>query len=517
MHPVITPHTSTDGVALSVEGLCYRPDDAPDTLYSQFSCSFAAGGLHLVVGPSGCGKSTLLHVLAGLVPHFYTGSYSGEVFWQGVPIQDMLPSKRAEFLAYMMQNPESQFCTFTVEEELAFGLENLCLEPSEITERIREALALVGMQGFERVYLSTLSGGQKQKIALASLLVMRPQVLLMDEPTANLDPESRRQIFDLIVRIKREHALTVIMVEHNISEIIDEVDSIVALNDQGSLVYQGVRTEAPDELLAQLRCSYLASRGFPRLSSMEEPVDLSREKGTSSVLSQHVDPLFCMQDVHFAYVHAQHPQAKIFSGLDLDIYSQEMLAILGRNGAGKTTLLKLLLSMETPQQGTISFDGKPLASYTHAALYERVGMVFQNPEHQFIRDTVLDDMLLSLHKHRMTLEEKKEHVDKLLRIYALERHKAQSPFVLSQGQKRRLSVAQMLLMGQRVLFLDEPTYGQDQHNRIELMERMKELQRSGCTIVFITHDVELALQYADRIVELKDGKIQECGAHVCLS
>ncbi len=209
---------------LEIKDVTYVYDGERLPVWEHLSCSFFEGKIHVISGPSGCGKSSVLNLLNGLIPHMFEGKLEGKVLLYGEDITETLPRYRCDRIGLVMQNPESQFCTFTVEEELAFGMENMGYSEDEIRRRIEEVLSFIGLPGYEEMELDQLSGGQKQKIAIASILVMKPKILLLDEPTANLDPESRTQVFQLIVRISREENMTVIIVEHNISEILGEVD-----------------------------------------------------------------------------------------------------------------------------------------------------------------------------------------------------------------------------------------------------------------------------------------------------
>lgn len=481
---------------------CYEGDSRP--VWEHLSCSFYRGKIHALCGPSGCGKSSVLSLLDGLIPHLYEGMLSGSVFLYGEDITGLLPRERCKRIGYVMQNPESQFCTFTVEEELAFGMENLGISPTEMEERIREALSFVGMEGFEARDLNQLSGGQKQKIAIASVLVMNPDILLLDEPSANLDPQSRKQIFDLITRLSGERQMTVILVEHNIREMLLAVDRILLFDADGTLLAEGERETVLSGNREKLHLTE-AGRDSVAFCHSKLPQE-SRSEGI---------PVLKIQDLSFAYPAAGRKKGKaqesgaLLRRVSFALYPQDFLAILGKNGVGKSTLLRLIFRICTPDSGSVELFGRPVSSYPKNRLYQEIGLVFQNPESQFIKNTVYEDMLFSLKKSALSKEEKKARVLEMLRRFRLEEEKEKSPFVLSQGQKRRLSVAEMLLTNQKILFLDEPTYGQDFENRQELMREMEALRQSGITIVMITHDLELVKAYANRVIELASGTVKK--------
>lgn len=460
-------------------------------VWEHLSCAFFEGKIHAICGPSGCGKSSVLSLIDGLIPCMYEGKLDGGVFLEGEDITETLPRYRCDKIGFVMQNPESQFCTFTVEEELAFGMENIGLSESEMQERIQETLDFVGMSGYEKVELDQLSGGQKQKIAIASVLVMKPGILLLDEPTANLDPKSREQIFGLIVRISRDANMTVIIVEHNIDEIIDEVDWVIGFDRQGRKILDCRREEAGEAF-------WLGKSGN------------SAETAEREITAATEEVVLDMEHLSFAYPVPGKKKEKgrqILNDLSMKVRRQEFLAIVGENGVGKSTLMKLIFKVNRQDAGTIRLFGKDLSSYPTKKLYHLIGLVFQNPENQFITNTVWDEMMFSLKRVKCSQKEKEERVQKMLEQFHLEDDKEKSPFVLSQGQKRRLSVASMLLTNQEILFLDEPTYGQDFENRQELMKDMQELVRKGITIVMITHDLSLVKQYATRVVQMEHGQI----------
>ncbi|MBS5136076.1 MAG: energy-coupling factor ABC transporter ATP-binding protein [Oscillospiraceae bacterium] len=480
-----------DYKVLELQNVTYTYEGEKFPVWELLSCDFYEGKIHAISGPSGSGKSSILYLIDGLIPHMYEGTLEGKVLFRGEDITDVLPRYRCNDIGFVMQNPESQFCTYTVEEELAFGMENLGIPVEEMERRIRETLEFVGMTGYEATNLDDLSGGQKQKIAIASVLVTKPSVLLLDEPTANLDPESRRQIFDLILRISREEKVTIIIVEHNIAEIANEVDRFIAVDGAGKIVVDCKKGD-PEE-----KAWIAANTHDPEIPHREY-----RE--------QAGEPILEIKGLHFAYPipGKKHEKGKsVIRDLNMTLYSQEFLAIVGENGVGKSTLMKLLFKVNQPDSGEIRIYGKPISSYRTKQLYHKMGLVFQNPENQFVTNTVFDEMMFSLKRVAISNEEKEDRINKMLEKFHLEHEKEKSPFALSQGQKRRLSVASMLLTNQQVLFLDEPTYGQDFENRQELMKDMQELVEKGITIVMITHDLALVRQYATRVVRIENGTV----------
>lgn len=474
---------------LEIKDVTYIYDGERLPVWKHLSCVFFEGKIHAISGPSGCGKSSVLSLIDGLIPHMYEGQLEGQVILKGQDITDTLPRYRCDKIGYVMQNPESQFCTFTVEEELAFGMENLGFSEEEMRQRIRDILRFIGLQDYEKTELDHLSGGQKQKIAIASILVTEPEILLLDEPTANLDPENRRQIFNLLVKIAREKNITIILVEHNIDEIMNEVDWLITLDIDGNIISNCPGGKADEALW----------NSNMKMGSFSYPDDLSTP-----------DCILDIKNLKFAYPIPGKKREKgktILHDFNMKVFNQEFLAIVGENGVGKSTLMKLIFKVDMPDSGTIELFGKNLNLYHTKKLYHLIGLVFQNPENQFITNTVWDEMMFSLKRTKLSQTEKEERVQKMLEQFHLEKEKEKSPFILSQGQKRRLSVASMLLTNQKILFLDEPTYGQDFENRQELMKDMQQLVKDGITIVMITHDLSLVKQYATRVVEIEKGTV----------
>ena len=472
---------------------CYEGETLP--VWEHLSCCFSEGAIHAICGPSGCGKSSILYLLDGLIPHMYEGKLTGKVLLDEQDITEMLPRNRCDRIGFVMQNPESQFCTFTVEEELAFGMENLEIPREIMKERISEILEYIGMAGYEEYDLHMLSGGQKQKISIASVLVTEPEFLLLDEPTANLDPESRRQIFALLLKLSREKKMTIILVEHNVEEIIENVDHLIALNKNGEKIADVI----DEEVIETYR--YL-------IESKNNKEDVTEEKVPVG------ECVLKLEDISFSYKNEKLFGKKldesdyILRHLDLEIYNREFLAITGKNGVGKTTLMRVIFQILKQNGGNIFLYGKNISTYRKKDLYRMIGLVFQNPEDQFATNTVWDEMMFSLKKSKISREEKETKIQKMLERFHLEKDKDKSPFVLSQGQKRRLSVASMLLTDQKILFLDEPTYGQDYENRQELMKDMEKLRRDGVTIIMITHDMSLVKQYATREIKISGGCVE---------
>lgn len=476
-------------------------------IWENLCCTFAEGRINVVAGPSGCGKSTLLQAISGLVPHINEGTFKGQVLFRCDDITAVEPRIRCRNIGYVMQDPESQFCTFTVEEEIAFGPENLGFERDVIQASVERILEEIGLSGFQRRNLSSLSGGQKQKVAIASALVTEPEVLLLDEPTANLDPRSRREVLHAIVKLSKARGVTVIMVEHNLEDIIEEVDSIVVLDSWGNVAVHGSR-EAVIEQLEDARYEMLRTYLPPSIWGIED----IRSIWKPAELNPSGETVLCLKDVMFAYAQNKGLKKRtygspVLNGITLQVRQDDFIAVVGSNGVGKSTLFNVIFRLHEPQSGCIELMGRDMRDMSDREIYRIMGLVFQNPELQFVTNQVDEELMASLKDEDIPESLKRKRVNDMLERYGLVNFAHESPFILSQGQKRRLSVATMLLTNQKLLFLDEPTYGQDQQNRIELMDELVRLNRNGTAIAMITHDLALIKRYAKRVLSIDGGDI----------
>lgn len=532
---------------LELQDICFVYNEETIPVWQGLSCGFQQNTINLLLGPSGCGKSSLLYLIDGLIPHSLEGALTGDIRLNGESIIRKEPRELAQKIGLVFQDPDTQFCAFYVEDELAFGMENLCVPPEEMDFRIDHALALVGLIGFRKRTVSTLSGGQKQKLAIASALVMDAELLLLDEPSALLDASSRVEIMALLNRLVQEENKTILLVEHNLDEVLPFVGHAVVLNRDGTLALEGSAHDVFSQLAfnaayAQLPVClpeplmlmrewlhsepeeaheqfcreqlYIRRKGVFEVPYREIAALLSNSAGFAPVAeathSTHAPAVIEAKSLAFHYPPRREdcaPPKQVLKSVDCAIREGEWVAIAGANGAGKSTLLQILFHVLTPTSGKVFIDATPLDSIPRQTLYRRMGLLFQNPEWQFVTNRVEDELLFSLRQSPLSAEEKCAGVDRLLRQFHLEQYRERSPFLLSQGEKRRLSVACMLLTGQRVLFFDEPTYGQDSETARELLVLLESLREQGVTIVTVTHDMGLVCEHADRVLLLHDGKI----------
>lgn len=534
-----------DDLVVALSGVTFTYEGEAKPVLGDVSLTVTRGEFVLVMGPSGCGKSTLLHLLNGAIPHIVPGRLEGKAVICG---RDVAATRVAEFateVGMVFQDPDAQIVNTRVRDEVCFGLENLCRDRQEILTRQGQALDDAGLSGFAERSIFELSGGQKQRVSIAAALAVQPRLLVLDEPTANLDPAGMAEVFAVLARLNRDHGTTIVMVEHRVDELADKVSRVVMMED-GAVRFDG----APRAAFARRRLATAPAAGtaaaswFPQVCelaaglagaaqrdlapaqvplSVDEAVEMclawplpaASSRGAAAAPGQPPHPanppdpasprpLLSIRSLTFGY----HPAAPVLRSIDLELRSAAMVALLGQNGSGKTTLARLLVGINRPAAGTVWFEGRDLARLGPRDIASHVGYVFQNPDHQFVTDQVDEEIAYGLEVRGYAAHEIARRVDEVLEILDLARYRRRSPFSLSLGERRRLSVATMMVLEPRLLVLDEPTIGQDHERAQHLMALMVRLrQRYGTTILMITHDVRLVAQWAERALVMRSGGI----------
>ena len=462
----------------------------------------AAGTLTVMMGAGGCGKSTLAAVAAGLYPE--NGGYldSGRVEWFGHALADMDPQQRAGWVGMLFQNPDLQFCMDTLRGEMRFCMENLRMDPAGMDDRIGQAADELGLCDLLDQPLHTLSGGEKQKAALACLYVMECRCLLLDECLANLDREAAAGLVGLLRQLHQK-GRTIIAIDHQADLWLDAADEIILLEEGGRTAVRGIDRHN----LANHRAD------FTRLGLFYPGRLAHRAPATPSdgaILSLHGvcvrkgdgKPKRFGRKKNLAPLLLDHADAVFPKGC--------MAAVLGPSGSGKTTTFLAVLKQHT-YEGRMELDGQDLARLRPRELYRQVGIVFQNPANQFITQNVSEEVCASLRVWDPTLspEDCRAKAESLLADYGLERYRRYSPYMLSQGQQRRLAVLSVLCGGQKLLLLDEPTYGQDARSVDAIMRQLRtKVETEGLSVIFITHDRALAAAWANRVFALRGGKLE---------
>lgn len=485
------------------------------------------GRLVALIGPSGCGKSSLTLTLNGLVPHSVPSAYRGSVLIKGKEAADQAIHQLATTVAMVLQDPDAQIITTSVLDEVTWGLSNLCLPPEEIRSRAQKALTQVGLLDETTRNPWELSGGQRQRLVLASALAMRPELLVLDEPTANIDPASGEQLYRILAD-EAHRGTAVVVVEHNLDPIIGHVDEVIALDATGATLTQGPPGEVlhrhRDALLAagiQLpTCVRLADR-IPELRGaltlQEGAAVLAGHPEARAALAAHIAelrrPTAHAPGLSVAGLRLQlgsGPEAtNVLDGVDFHAPAGALTAVVGVNGAGKSTLLRSLSGLHPGSRADTCTTATGPIRLT--APDPRVGHVFQNPQHQFLHSTLREELAHSGRVNHAPAQQVQAEVAALLTELGLTGMQELSPFLLSGGQQRRLSVATALSEGREVLCLDEPTFGQDAESTRVLMELLARTAARGTTIIMATHDLGLVLEHAAHVVVLHEGRVRAEG------
>ena len=522
-----SPSGAAEAALVSIEGLSVHYLGRENWVLDSANLTHLCGQVTAVIGPSGCGKTTLVRALCGLVPHCLPSEYAGSLRLAGTEVADATVQTLAQTVAYVGQSPDAAVVTRTVHDEVAFPLQNLCLPRNEITSRVEEALHGVGL--LERVWDDpwTLSGGQRQRLALAVALAMRPQLLVLDEPTSTIDTTGREEFYALVSSLTAS-GTAVVVIDHDLDPVLPVVDQVLALNADGRTIGAGSPREvfmrhrreltdagvwmpralrdADDDLPsgaaepeAALTCAEAGIR-VPRLADLctdGEVRYLERRTWDSAESWQQVEAI----DTRRALAGSPRPEPRTSVELiDLEVPGRsprvslrlgggELVALVGPNGAGKSSILSALAGLVRSSADKAVVGGRDVGKGRHL-----VGYVFQNPEHQFVATTVRSELAVG--------GTPPERVDRLLRQFHLVSHQDHHPLTLSGGQARRLSVATMVSEERDVVVLDEPTYGQDWDNTCELMDFIDQLRDQGRTVIMATHDLELALEHCTHIIAL---------------
>lgn len=470
----------------------------------------------LIVGPSGSGKSTLGQCLNGIIPNIYKGQMSGEFLIKGQAAFDMSIYDKSHLVSTVLQDTDGQFIGLSVAEDLAFALENDVTALDEMKNRVHKWAEKLDLLDLLAQRPQDLSGGQKQRVSLAGVLIDESPILLFDEPLANLDPKSGQDIIELIDQIHKEEGTTTLIIEHRLEDVLHRpVDRIVLIND-GCILFNG----SPDQLLATDLLTQNGIREPLYLTTLRQlGVDLVKEeqlanldnlsisKGQVQLQNELVketpelQSLFKLEDVSFSY-----DDRPILKSIHLDIKKGEKIAIVGKNGAGKSTLAKVLSSF-IQTEGRYLWEGQDIKGDSVAERAERVGYVLQNPNQMISTNMIFDEVALGLRLRGVDEQEIETRVYETLKICGLYKFRNWPISALSFGQKKRVTIASILVLGAEIILLDEPTAGQDQKNYTEIMEFLEELHQKGHTIVMITHDMQLMLDYSDRALVMVDGKL----------
>ncbi|MGH3691409.1 MAG: ABC transporter ATP-binding protein [Microbacterium sp.] len=524
---------------LRVRELSLTHADAAHPSPRDVTFDIDAGEVVLLLGPSGSGKSTLTLALNGLIPHALPASMVGTVEAGGIDTASAQTATLSTQVAMVFQDPDAQIVTGSIYDEVAFGPENLLLPLDVVQARVEEALRRVGLWERRDENPDHLSGGGRQRLAIACALAMGSPLIVLDEPTANLDPQGIDDVYAALAAVVAGGDRAILLVEHNLDAAMDFVTRTIVLDREGRVVFDGpaaeVIREHADELIrmgvwlpaATLAALRLRDRGLSlaplpltpqELGHALEQRGVSADPGGSTTADAPSSDQAGSDEtkrgapiIRARGLTVRRRRTEILHGIDLALEAGSLTAIVGANGAGKTTLIQALAGVVRPPRGQVSVDGIDPATASPRDLAARIGFVFQNPEHQFIAPTVFDELAHGLRLRRVPDAEISTRVDEMLTRFGLE-HKADvHPFLLSGGEKRRLSVGTALITRPRVLALDEPTFGQDRARAAELLDLLRTLRAEGTTIVIVTHDLQLVAEHTTHVVVLADGRVRAIG------
>lgn len=508
------------------------------------SLSVREGEFVGVIGPAGSGRSTLAAVLSGAIPHHFHGQLYGATYVQGLDTCEATLTDISSVVGSVLQDIDAQMVASVVEDEMLFGMENFGVPHDQIEQRLVQTLETVGIAGLRHREIATLSGGQKQKVAIAAILAMDPRVLVLDEPTAALDPAATQLVYDTLRRINRERGVTVVVMEQKVAMLSEYCDRVMVM-DAGKIVFSGAPHEvfAHGEELRRIGCDSprvtriynrlvadgVVSTGSPCLNVSEAEQLIARALGgretaaagsaKAAVVSEAAlpassphapaprpkaegaKPAVSFEDVCFSYPGG----GASVQNLELAVYPGELVGVVGQNGAGKTTLTKLLNGLLKPSSGVVTVAGLDTREAPVSRIAAHVSTLFQNPDRQICRDTVLDEVAFGLVLTGTPQEEARERAQRVIERFGLPAEEA--PFSLSRGQRQKIALASVVVMEPEVIVLDEPTSGLDYRECMTVMETVSEMAERGSAVIMVCHDMEVVSDFAERLVVMAQGRI----------
>ncbi|MEM3506567.1 MAG: energy-coupling factor transporter ATPase [Candidatus Bathyarchaeia archaeon] len=514
-----------------IENLSYAYPKSKELVLKNINLRVKEGEFLAIMGKTGAGKTTLCLALNGIIPQFYeNGKIEGEVIVDGLSTYNTPIQKLALSVGMVFQDFESQIFGVTVEEDIGFGLSNIGLPKEEILRRINEVLSIVRLNGYEKREVGALSGGELQRLAIADILAMKPKILVLDEPTSQLDPIGKEEVFSVILSLKEKLGITTIITEHKSEEIAQYADRVIVLKN-GEIALEGhpkdlfkkidelydlgVRPPQVCELSVKIeKQKNINFDSFPltvdeayktyiNALSLKKINKQSRLDSINSFNKAKDLPIIEVEDLWHTYPNGIHA----IQGISLKIYKGEFLAIIGQNGSGKTTLVKHFNGLLKPTKGKVIVGGVNTLKSTVGMLSRKVGYVFQNPDHQIFATSVYEEIAYGPKNMKLSKEEIDKRVKEALNFVGLEGYEEKNPFLLNKGERQRIAFASIFAMRPQVFIVDEPTTGQDYQGSENMMKMLKKLNEKGCTIIIITHDMRIVAEYAQRIIVLSNGKI----------
>lgn len=472
------------------------------------SFDIKSGSFVGAIGPTGAGKSTLCMALAGIIPNLADGTMTGLVEVNGMNTSRHSVSALSERIGYVQQDPEAQLFCASVEDEIAFPLENRGIAPDIIDKQIDVMLDLVGMTGYRKRVPASLSGGQMQRVAIAAALAAEPDVLILDEPTAALDPEGKQEVFDVLERIRQTRSMTVIMAEQDTEHIAYWADQVLFMVN-GELVRNGdASLFVREKGLLESSGVQVADDPLPQVKAVQQGKKHKKDKKNQPERSK--DVVISLDHVSYQYERGGNA-SKALDDVTFDIERGSFIGLIGRNGSGKTTLAKHLNGLIRPTQGTVTVDGLDASKHSVGEMAAHVGFVFQNPDHQIFCSTAKEEIAFGPTALGLDGATVFKRVDEMLTLFDLHRYEDVSPATLGYGERRAVALSSVLAMRTPILVLDEPTAGLDHRLAARFLGTIEKLNQRGVTIVMISHDMRAVYRYCTHVLELEDGKVVQYG------
>ena len=484
---------------LVIDNLSFRYRDRQGAAIHAISFEAEPGEILLIAGASGCGKTTLVRAINGLIPRSYKGEIGGQVLLFGEDTKDWKLSQISQKIGTVLQDPERQILGTKVLNEVAFGLENLRMARDEIFTRVDEALNFLKISHLRDRETFNLSGGEKQKVALAGVLAMRPSILLLDEPLASLDPASAQDTLDA-VRALADDGMTVLLVEHRVEDVLRIAPERVMFMGEGEIRYLG-NVQGLSKVVNYREVKLPAEQIVERARQDPPPAEIQVLPGATGKGAEK-EALVKFQDVAFGY----DVEREVLHGINLEINRGDVIAVLGPNGAGKTTFVKHAIGLLKPKSGSVFVNGRDTREASVAEIASMLGYVFQSPSHMLFAPTVREELSFGPTNMKHPRQQIEMEVKEALKIVNLSDKENDPPLALSFGQQKRVSIAAILAMRSKILVMDEPTAGQDYQNYMNFMDSILQMPAFEA-ILFITHDVDLAVIYANRVLMVNDGRL----------
>lgn len=497
---------------LKIENLSYRYPSRHRFTLKQINLQLADGEMLLLAGRSGCGKSTLIKAISGLLGDEGTGELQGSIYLAGEDVTHWPPEKIGCLAGTVYQSPDDQLFAMTVADEVGFALENQGVDDEVLRRRVSETLALVGLAGFEKYSIHKLSGGQRQRLALASILITKPKLLILDEPVSQMNPQGVQSFMELLTQLNQQEGIAILMIEHRVNELYPYFKRL-AIMQEGQLIYDGslenawyvlthkedagVRESQNVKLCRLLHLSQLTAENDTVVELIKDECMLQKPQLENKYSASHK---LLLEAQNLSYTYPAAPKATLHE-LKFSLYQGEITALMGFNGAGKSTLMNLIGGLTATKAGQLFFQGRPMDKSL-----AQIGYLRQEPDLMLLADTVREELSWK-NKHITPAE-----VERLLKKLGLTQYAEDFPLALSKGQRVRVVLGAMLAQKPSLLLLDEPTTGQDEESLKEIKKLLFDYRNGGGSVFICTHDIELTSETADRVMLLNQGKILADGA-----